>query len=364
MTHSTGRTSGLIGLALALVLGVLAAPSSAAQGEAESQAAFGPFERVMASTPGGAALVTLASTVVAMIGGAIDALDDGAWVPAADPHALPVNLVPPLAVAAETRSRAYTDGCHAFPDVRKAKGCSYGDPDSDVTVLIMGDSHGAMWLPAFEEIAARRGWRIHLLTKSACPPARVSVLFRREVYTACDAWRRSAFRVAQRLKPDLAIVTSTVGYAIDGITKRFSKPYLAAWREGWTDTMRTLGRSAGEVVVLNDGPEWTKDPLKCLPRHTDDVRACATPRDVAMRADVAGALRRAARDARATFIDTSVLICPDDPCPVVDGRYLVAYDISHLTPLYARHLSERLESMLPMPGEETLPGEETTPGGS
>jgi hypothetical protein len=74
-----------------------------------------------------------------------------------------------------------------------------------------------------------------------------------------------------------------------------------------------------------------------------------------MRADVARALRRSARDADATFIDTSVLICPNDPCPVVDGRYLVAYDISHLTPVYARHLSGRLEAMLPVPDEAASP---------
>ena len=71
-----------------------------------------------------------------------------------------------------------------------------------------------------------------------------------------------------------------------------------------------------------------------------------------MRSDVARALRRAASDADATFVDSSVAdLCPDDPCPVVDGRYLVAYDISHLTPVYARLLSERLEAMLPVPGE-------------
>jgi len=218
-------------------------------------------------------------------------------------------------------------------------------------VLLMGDSHGAMWLPAFEAIAARRGWRIYLLTKSACPPARLHVIAAGRVYGACDAWRESAFKVIKRLKPDLAIVTSTSGYYIDGIAKQYSKPYLAAWRKGWADTMRTLGRSAGEVVVFNDTPSGAKDPIACLERHEKDVRKCATPRREALRSDLRRALRQAARDADATFVDPSVLVCPDDPCQVVDGRYLMTYDISHLTPAYSRLLSEQLETMLPIPGE-------------
>ncbi|MET0773783.1 MAG: SGNH hydrolase domain-containing protein [Candidatus Limnocylindrales bacterium] len=351
MTHGTGRARWRLALASVLALALLPAPSSAADGAPDTGSALERLGQATAAVPGGANAIALATTVLGLLGGAIDAIDEGPWVPAAHPHALPLNLTPPLPDAAETKSRAYTDGCHALPNVRKARPCSYGDRDSDFDVLLMGDSHAAMWLPALEEIADRRGWQIHLLTKSACPPARISVLFRRKVYAACDAWRRSAFKVAQRIKPDLAIVTSTVGYAIDGVRRRYSKPYLAAWRKGWSDTMRTLGRSAGEVVVLNDGPEWATDPLRCLRRHADDVRACATPRHEAMREDVARTLRRAAEAADATFVDSSELICPEDPCQVVDGRYLVAYDISHLTPVYARLLSERLEAMLTDEGE-------------
>ncbi len=292
-----------------------------------------------------------AKTIMGMLGQAIGALDDGPWVPAADPHGLPINLTPPLPIANTTKARAYGDGCHVMPKVRKATGCAYGDVDSDFTVLIMGDSHGAMWLPAFEEIAARRGWKVHLLTKSACPPPRISIIRKQEVYANCDAWRRSAFKVIRKLRPDLAILTSTADYKLDGIKRLYSRKYLNAWQGAWADTLRTVGRAADEVVLLNDVPKWSQDSVACLTKHADDVRVCATDRDVAVRADMTRTLRKAADEAGATFVDPSVLVCPGDSCPVVDGRYLVTYDTSHLTPVYARLLSERLEELLPIPRE-------------
>jgi hypothetical protein len=269
------RTAGrgwLMSLVMVLAIAPIPSPSSAAEGGPQAQAASGPLARAATTTPGGAALVALSSTLLGLLAHALDTVDDGPWVPAGDPHALPLNLTPPLAVAAQTRSRAYEDGCHAFPKIRRAKGCSYGDPDADFTVLILGDSHGAMWLPAFEAIAARRGWRIHLLTKSACPPARIRVLFRRRVYSACEEWRRSAFQVAQRLKPDLAVVTSTVGYAIDGIRTRYSRPYLAAWREGWADTLRTLGRTEVRSWCSTTAPSGRRTRS---PAYPGMLRTCA-----------------------------------------------------------------------------------------
>jgi hypothetical protein len=215
----------------------------------------------------------------------------------------------------------------------------------------MGDSHGAMWLPAFEEIAARRGWKIHLLTKSSCPPARISIMREGKVYDNCDAWRTSAFKLIKKLKPDLAVVTSTADYRLASVKKQYSKKYLKAWRDAWADTLRTIGRSAGEVVVFNDVPKWTEDSVECLTRHADDVRVCATPREEAVRPDMTKTLEKAAQDAGANFVDPSVLICPDDPCPVVDGRYLVTYDTSHITPVYSRLKSQALEALLPIPGE-------------
>lgn len=337
---------------IALALALSAAPANASEPTQDDQlAAAGIVGKASTATPTGADAVVLPTTLLDLLGEGLGAIDDGPWVDADDPHGLPLNLTPPLPVAKTTRARAYSDDCHAGIRVRKAKGCEYGDTDSQFTVLLMGDSHGAMWLPAFEQIAARRGWRIHLLTKSACPPPRVDNMRKRTVYTDCVAWRENALKVIKGLKPDLAILTSTADYKLADIKQEYSKKYLKTWRKAWQDTIRTIGKSAGHVVVLNDVPKWTEDAVECLTEHADDVRVCATPRDVAVRPDMTRALREAAEATGATFVDPSVLVCPDEVCPVVDGRYLITYDTSHLTPVYASLLSERLEEMLPVEDE-------------
>jgi hypothetical protein len=289
----------------------------------------------------------IAGDLVGLLGYALRHVADRPWVSPDDPAAVPLNLVPPLSIATTVKARAYSDGCHAMPRVRKATGCDYGVVDSPVTVVILGDSHGAMWLPAMERIAADKGWRIHLLTKSACTPASLTVLRKGKPYKQCDAWRKSAFKVIDKLKPDMVMVASTSEYDLKSMPYSLSQGYFDTWRAGMADTLRTVGRSAGQVVLLNDVPKHTQDPVACLLQHPDDATACATPRDVAMRPQMVEAYRGAAQDAGATFVDPTPLVCPGDPCPVVDGRNLVVYDDSHLTPAYSQRISAGFEALLP-----------------
>ena len=290
----------------------------------------------------------LAAGLVGVMGDTLRQAFEHPWVPSGDPNAVPLNLVPPLATATQYKARAYEDGCHAMPPVRQATGCDYGVLDSPVTVVILGDSHGAMWLPAMERVAAARDWRIHLLTKSACTPANITVLRHGAPYTQCDAWRQSAFDLIQQMKPDMVIVASTSEYELQSMPyDPNSAAYFETWRAAVADTLRTVGQSAGQVVLLNDVPKHTQDPVACLTAHPDDVTACSTPRDVAMRPAMVAAYQGAAEDAGATFVDPTPLVCPGDPCPVVDGRFLVVYDDSHLTSVYSQHISEAFGALLP-----------------
>lgn len=69
--------------------------------------------------------------------------------------------------------------------------CAMGDTASKTTVVLIGDSNGAMWTRGFEQVAERRPWRLELMTKSTCPVRdlpTVSPATHRE-YTECDLWR-------------------------------------------------------------------------------------------------------------------------------------------------------------------------------
>ena len=61
-----------------------------------------------------------------------------------------------------------TDHCVA------ATSCVFGDSRSRQTIVLFGDSHAVMWLPAIEPAAARRHWRLIVLWQPTCPVARIS----------------------------------------------------------------------------------------------------------------------------------------------------------------------------------------------
>jgi hypothetical protein len=160
MIRTTRRVRWISTLAMALVLALVPLPSGAAEpGTDDAVTAAARLEDAAAVLPGGGEALAVSATLLGLLGQTLAAIDDGPWVPAVDPYGLPINLIPTLPIANVTKARAYADGCHVRIKPRKAKGCEYGDTSSDFTVLLMGDSHGAMWLPAFEAIAARRAGR-------------------------------------------------------------------------------------------------------------------------------------------------------------------------------------------------------------
>ena len=46
--------------------------------------------------------------------------------------------------------------------------CPAGDLDADRTMVVLGNSHGRHWIPAFDRIAEQAGWRTYYLAKSQC----------------------------------------------------------------------------------------------------------------------------------------------------------------------------------------------------
>lgn len=53
--------------------------------------------------------------------------------------------------------------------------CVLGDPQGTHLMVLYGDSHALMWLPAFVAIAQAAHWRLIVLGKSDCPAGIVTV---------------------------------------------------------------------------------------------------------------------------------------------------------------------------------------------
>ena len=76
----------------------------------------------------------------------------------------------PAACRRGSRTQAYLlNGCLRTPFQGGQPECATGDTASATTVALVGDSHAAMWNPAFQQIATQRHWRLEMLGKGACP---------------------------------------------------------------------------------------------------------------------------------------------------------------------------------------------------
>jgi len=105
---------------------------------------------------------------------------------------VPSNLQPPLADAAAELQTLFVDGC--MRDGTGAQGeqpeCATGDTASTTTVALVGDSHAAMWAPAFQQVAEQQRWRLESLTKASCPLLQLPITNPiRRLISQCEQWR-------------------------------------------------------------------------------------------------------------------------------------------------------------------------------
>ncbi|HEV2093271.1 MAG TPA: acyltransferase family protein, partial [Rubrobacter sp.] len=71
-----------------------------------------------------------------------------------------VHPTPREAEKKKNRPRMYADGCHLDLPETESPACVYGNPSSDTTVVLFGDSHAMQWFPALNELAKERDWRL------------------------------------------------------------------------------------------------------------------------------------------------------------------------------------------------------------
>src|SRR5690606_15409155 len=88
----------------------------------------------------------------------------------------PLEVLPPLdSVVPHPAAARSDDGwderrdeCHQDQVSSEPIFCVHGDEEASYTVALVGDSHAAQWLPALQQIASQRHWRVENYTKSAC----------------------------------------------------------------------------------------------------------------------------------------------------------------------------------------------------
>lgn len=223
--------------------------------------------------------------------------------------------------------------------------CQFGSSRAGAyRVLLVGDSHAATHLAAFQLMAKRRGWHLTLAYHAGCS---FSLVERNTTArgTACAVWNTELQkRLSSEKKFDLVV------------TAQYAKNRLADLRGG-TQTVLADGLAAAwqplidrgsQVVVIRDNPEMTPAMKACWDSATVDARDCSMQQTRAFVPDVAA--QAAANTDSVKLLDLTDLYCQGGTCPATIGGTYVYRNADHISATYSRSmtliLGKRLEDLL------------------
>lgn len=243
------------------------------------------------------------------------------------------------------KNPAYEGECDVARKDTTSAACVFGNPDADRTVVVFGDSHGAMWIPAFDEIGKQADWKVVQLTKPGCPAAdfrNYSKSLGRE-YTECTDYREFVFGKIDEIEPDVVVMTGArKGVILSDNGEPTEDGVDAAWEQGLAKTLDRVAPHTRRMIVLGDIAYSTEPGLDCLSTHTDDVEACNVPIEDAVLTDHNAMERRVASEHDAEYVDLIPYFCTDTTCPAVIGNLTTRRDSLHVAENYALWLSEAL----------------------
>lgn len=243
---------------------------------------------------------------------------------------------PGLAAAVRDLSQAHLDKCqqdHSSSEVRR---CSYGDPDADRLMVLVGGSQATHWQPALHEIATQTGWRLDVMVKGECRQG-MNLVGDEHGYLGddrkerlCREWNENVLDLMATERPDLVVGSTTV-ITRDGET--LPVYYDAFWRELAEQDIPLLG--------IRGTPRAPMNRLECIAEHGTEAAECDFSRSQAL-AEVNPATELAAELPSLTVVDLSDWLCSETSCPPVVEDTIVYHDSAHLTATFARALAHPL----------------------
>jgi SGNH domain (fused to AT3 domains) len=264
------------------------------------------------------------------------------------PQRRAIDLHPNPAHPERDRSAMQDEGCLTKLEQTESRPCVYGDPGSETTVVLFGDSLAVQYFPALELLAKAHGWRLVGLTKAGCPPIAAAVHNHRleREYRECAVWREHALRRIEREeRPELVLVGGRLSTPAmrDGrrLPPNAGRPVL---ERGYVEVLERLRATGARVAVIKNLPRSPHNIPDCVARSLDRLDECAF-------ALTAGNVEAFDRDAAARagvrLIDLTRVVCPDGLCRAVIGDAIVFRDYDHMRPTFVRTLAPRFERRLP-----------------
>lgn len=221
--------------------------------------------------------------------------------------------------------------------------CAFGDLDSDYVIALVGDSHAGQWAPALEPIALDQGWRLEIITKSACPLISTAKKGRSKFDSSCYEWNQEVMdHLTGPDSPDHVIVSS---YVYSPFNVDDPRVHVGSIAQGYEMAWQRLTASGVPVTVLLDTPRPNIDIPECVAGNRYSLKECSLTLDEVMNNGAADQ-REAAEKSDVPVIDLTEYFCPDRQCPPIIGEVLVYRDGNHITATYSRSMATTLEREL------------------
>jgi len=238
----------------------------------------------------------------------------------------------------------YAQDCDDWYRSAELKICRFGNVNGKKTAVIMGDSIGLQWFPAFEALFAERGWLLLVITKSSCPMVDEPVFYPRikRYFTECAEWRDKAVESIRTIRPDILLLGSGANYGFDE----------NQWLSGTSRLLDRLSTSAKHLYLIRSTPTLPFNGPDCLARlvETNDLpvgKRCEASSDDKRDNEVWGWLSRAAMGYSNTgLIDLNGFVCPNGVCKAERDGFFIYRDSLHLTAKFAESLKRPLGEMI------------------
>ena len=248
--------------------------------------------------------------------------------------ALPAVLNPPVGQLLSDLPTLAAN-CIAHDGQTQTGICRLGAASSSRTIVVIGDSHAEMWLPAILKFAQQDGWAVIPIMKSACTPPLWPT-----GSGQCPTWFRWAMHEGRVLHPDVTLIAGHYSYRSQTAD---SPPADQALDNALNQAAQDMKKASKHVAIIADIPERGRQPVDCLLASHATLASCSeslAPSEPNLTSVVA---QLAATDG-VGLIDPTGWFCDQEQCPLVVGNLITYRDIDHVSATYAAALSAAFRS--------------------
>lgn len=228
--------------------------------------------------------------------------------------------------------------------------CDFGVPSASKTVVLLGDSQAAMWLPAFDAAGKAHNFHVVLLSRLGCNSNPLVLLsFSGTVDAQCSVFRSATLKYLRTLHAPQVFVAQLHRYPQTANRTPVSDAT-------WASSMKTLyasikGAGAISISFLEPAPVDPTDGAACLSQHATSSQKCTYPALQGFVTSARTSDEQAATASRVNVVNTLSLYCTGSTitastlCPVQVNGLLVYADRWHTSSQYSAYVWQGLAAL-------------------